>query len=120
MNTCPYCQASEKQVKAGYTEAGSQRYQCQQCRRRYTPEAKTQGYGDEMRHQAVKLYVDGMNFRRIARHLAVHHQTVINWINAHVASLPDAPVPDDVDIIEQDELFTFIGEKKRNLRDDDG
>jgi transposase len=120
MNPCPYCQANDKQVKAGYTEAGSQRYQCQHCRRRYTPEAKTPGYGDELRQQAVKLYIDGMNFRRIARQLAVHHQSVINWINAHIASLPAAPLPYGVTIIEQDELFTFIGEKKRDLRHDDG
>ena len=120
MKTCPYCQASENQVKVGYTEAGSQRYQCQHCRRRYTPQAKTPGYGEAMRQQAVKLYVDGMNFRRIARHLDMHHQTVINWINAHTASLPDAPLPENVTFIEADELFTFIGEKKRDLCDDPG
>jgi hypothetical protein len=61
-----------------------------------------------------------MNFRRIARHLEVHHQTVINWINAPVSSLPAAPLPDEVSIIEQDALFSFIGEKKRDLRHDDG
>jgi hypothetical protein len=54
-----------------------------------------------------------MNFRRVARHLGVSHQTVINWINAHVATLPDTPpLPDEVGGLEQDELFTFIGEKK--------
>jgi hypothetical protein len=54
-----------------------------------------------------------MNFRRIARHLDVSHQTVINWINAHVATLPDTPpLPDEVGVLEQDELFTFISEKK--------
>ena len=61
----------------------------------------------------MRMYVDGMNFRRIARHLGVHHQTVINWINAHSATLPDAaPIPTEVTVIEQDELYTFIGDKK--------
>ena len=113
MNPCPYCQATTRQVKAGCTEAGSQRYKCQHCQRRYTPHPKEQGYPDSLRHQAVRLYVDGMNFRRIARQLGVNHQTVINWINAHVATLPDRPpLPSEVKVIEQDELFTFIGRKK--------
>lgn len=59
------------------------------------------------------MYVDGMNFRRIWRHLGVHHQPVINWINAHVSTLPDQP-PLSVETmgVEQDELYTFIGDKK--------
>ena len=113
MNQCPYCQATESQVKAGLTEVGSQRYKCQKCQRRYTPEPKEHGYPDAMRQQAVRLHVDGMNFRRIARQLSVHHQSIINWINAYVATLPTTPpLPEEVTIIEQDELYTFIGEKK--------
>ncbi|NJL56337.1 IS1 family transposase [bacterium] len=113
MNACPYCQASQQQVKAGRTEAGSQRYKCQHCQRRYTPTPKAGGYDAALRQQAVRMYVDGMNFRRIARQLGVHHQSVINWINAHVATLPDqAPLPEVVTVVEQDELYTFIGCKK--------
>lgn len=37
------------------------------------------------------MYVDGLNLRRIARTLQVNHQSVINWVNAHIAGLPDAP-----------------------------
>lgn len=113
MSECPYCQATEKQVKVGHTEAGSQRYLCKQCQRKYTPNPKVVGYGDELRQQAVRLYVDGMNFRRIGRQLGVNHQTVINWINAHVATLPESPpLPGEVTVVEQDELYTFIGDKK--------
>ena len=113
MNTCPNCHQTQQQRKIGFTAAGSQRYQCRACGRRYTPEPKVPGYPDQLRRQAVALYVDGLNFRRIARHLQVHHQTIINWINAYVATLPDTPpLPDDVGVIEQDELFTFIGCKK--------
>lgn len=116
MNTCPHCQNTEQQVKAGRTEANSQRYLCKVCQRRYTPEPKQAGYEGHLRQQAVRLYVDGMNFRRIARHLGVHHQTVINWINAYVATLPDQPPqPDTTTVIEQDELFTFIEAKKTPL-----
>ena len=66
------------------------------------------------------MYVDGQNFRRIARHLGVDHKSVINWVNAHAAQQKQAPVPDDVNNAEMDELFTFVGSKKQSLRDDVG
>jgi transposase-like protein len=82
------------------------------CGRRYTPEPKTHGYPDEMRHQAVKLYIEGTNYRRIGRILGVDHVTVMHWVSAHADQLPDAPQPKQVVMAEQDELFTFIGKKK--------
>lgn len=109
---CPKCQESERQVKAGRTGTGSQRYKCQRCGRRYTPEPKAQGYGDEIRLRAVQMYLDGGNLRRVARQLGVNHQSVANWVNAHAAQLPDAPLPAQVDTIEMDELHTFIEHKK--------
>ena len=112
MNQCPRCGAKERQSKNGFTEAGSQRYKCMLCDKKYTPEPKRAGYAQEMRGQAVRMYVDGMNFRRIARHLGVHHQSVINWVNAYAEALPETPVPEAVEVVEMDELYTFIGQKK--------
>jgi transposase-like protein len=91
MNTCPYCQSTNRQVKAGKNPSGSQRWKCQQCKRRYTPEPNEIGYPEEMRLQALRMYVDGINYRHIGRHLGVDHKTVINWVNAYAAQLPDAP-----------------------------
>ena len=48
----------------------------------------------------------------IGRLLNVHHQSVINWVNAYAVNLPEAPTPEEVDAVEMDELYTFIGEKK--------
>jgi transposase-like protein len=114
MIKCPYCQRSETQVKDGLNGSGSQRYRCKACQRRYTPEPQQHGYNEDLRQSAVKMYVDGMNFRRIARHLKVNHQSVINWVNAHVAQVPTTPPVADKkpNIVELDELFTFIGDKK--------
>ena len=64
------------------------------------------------------MYVDGMNLRRIGRHLGVSPQSVANWVNAHAAQLPPAPLPDRVETVEMDELFTFIEEKKTVLHRD--
>lgn len=71
------------------------------------------GYDAQTRQLAVKLYSDGMNFRRIARQLGVSHQSVINWVNAYSSQLPaDPPQPQEVGVVELDELYTFIGTKK--------
>jgi transposase-like protein len=78
------------------------------------------GYPDSLRQQAVKLIADGVNFRRAARQLGVNHQTVINWVNATVAQLPPAPLPETAEVIEMDELYTFVERKKRDLPDDIG
>jgi len=114
MSQCPHCQRTERQVKVGRNPSGSQRYLCKVCRRKYTPEPTEQGYPEALRRQALQLYVDGMNFRRIARTLGVSHQTVANWVKAQADRLPDAPpVPvGAVEVAELDELFTFIGSKK--------
>lgn len=112
MNQCPGCKQTTRQVKVGKTLAGSQRYKCQHCSKKYTPEAKTRGYSKEVRDRAVRMYVDGLSFRRVARHVGVHHQTVVDWVNAHEEALPQAPVPEQVEVVEMDELFTYIGEKK--------
>jgi transposase-like protein len=100
-------------VKSGKHKSGSQRWQCQACGYRYTPEPRQHGYDQTVRAQAVKLYVDGLSYRRIARQLGVSYQSVINWCNASSASLPaQVPQPAQVTTIEMDELFTFVGRKK--------
>ena len=82
------------------------------CGCKYTPEPKARGYDSELRKKAIQLYVDGMNLRRIGRHLGIHHRTVSLWVNTYSAEIPPVPVPDEVDVAELDELFTFIGDKK--------
>lgn len=82
MSKCPYCHDTEKQVKAGKHESGSQRYKCNLCQKRYTPEP-SQMYSDAMRRKAVRLYADGLGVRQIGRRLGVDHVTVMNWVKAH-------------------------------------
>lgn len=113
MTTCPTCAQTRYQVKDGFTSAGSQRMRCQACGYRYTPTPKVAGYAPDLRAQALKMYVDGLNFRRIGRLLGVHHQTVINWVNTAAARVPDAaPSPSTAETVELDELYTFVGQKK--------
>src|SRR5919199_6677477 len=114
MLTCPSCQSTTRQVKHGRNPSGSQRYLCQACQRTYTPTPTPSGYDAATRRKALRLYADGMNLRRIARHLGVVHQTVANWVAAHADTLPERPPQPDtpVETAELDELYTFVGQKK--------
>jgi transposase-like protein len=87
---------------------------CRECQRVYTPEPKPLGYPEETKLEAVRLYLEGTNFRRIGRLLGVNHQSVINWVNSYHASLPAAEQPvAKPETLEMDEPFTFVGSKKR-------
>jgi transposase-like protein len=50
------------------------------CQIKYTPEPKPWAYDEQVCQKALQLYVDGMNLRRIARHLGLHHRTVSLWV----------------------------------------
>jgi transposase-like protein len=116
MHQCPHCQSTERQVKSGFNRTGSQRLQCQSCRRQYTPAPNPLGYDDKTREAALKLYLEGNGFRRIGRLLGVNHQSVANWVNAAHARLKarraPASEPETAGTLEMDELFTFVGAKK--------
>ena len=99
-------------MKAGFNHSGSQLYKCGECKRAYTPEAKEKGYPKETRMLALRMYLEGSSLRSIARILKISPQSVSNWINAYVAQLPPAPVPQKPKVAELDELYTFLQQKK--------
>ena len=87
-----------------------------------------------MRHRAVQMYLDGTNFRRVGRLLGVNHQSVVNWVkeyhdkaqtkqgfpheNESVSAYQSQPHDErtgtaSLDVVEGDEIFTFIGNKKK-------
>jgi transposase-like protein len=112
MQTCPHCNAASL-VKTGRNPSGSQRYVCKICQRVATLEPERNGYAPEVRAQALRLYLEGNGFRRIGRLLGVNHQTVANWVSLAAATVPPTPPqPPDAAVIELDELYTFIGQKK--------
>ena len=116
MHQCPHCQSAERQVKSGFNRTGTQRLQCQSCRRQYTPAPNPLGYDDKTREAALKLYLEGNGFRRIGRLLSVNHQSVANWVNSAHARLKARQAPasesEAAGTLEMDELFTFVGAKK--------
>ncbi len=89
---------------------------CRGCGRTYTIEPKPRGYAEEVREKAVRMYVEGNNFRRIGRLLGVNYQSVVNWVNAYQTKIQNAvDLPKETKTIEIDELWSFVGEKKTKL-----
>ena len=101
-------------MKVGHNTSGSQRYLCKACGHKYTPEPKAQGYQEAVRQQALRMYVDGVNLRRIGRLLGMSYQSVANWAKAYAAQLPETPPAptESVAVAELDEVYTFVGDKK--------
>jgi transposase-like protein len=102
---CPSCRSFNRQIKTGRNRCGTQRFLCRECGKTYTLEPKQQGYAEEVREKAVRLYVEGNNFRRIGRLLSVNHQPVVNWVNAYHEKIKDKTLlPTDSTAIEVDQL----------------
>jgi insertion element IS1 protein InsB len=109
---CPNCQSENKQSKCGFNPSGSQKYKCGECKRVYTPKPNPNGYPEETRLLAIRMYVEGSSYGSIARILQINPQSVANWVSQYTAKLPAAPMPNKVKKAELDELYTFVGKKK--------
>ena len=59
------------------------------------------------------MYVEGSSYGSIGRVLKVNPQSMANWVSQYTAKLPKAPMPEKVRKAELDELYTFVGKKKR-------
>lgn len=92
---CPKCHGRQRQIKDGHTPAGSQRIRCKLCGCRYTPQPKEKGYDEEIRLQALTLFLEGVSLRTISIILDVNHQSVANWVNHYANEFPEE-LPDSV------------------------
>ncbi|MBK8984884.1 MAG: IS1 family transposase [Chloroflexi bacterium] len=103
---CPHCHSQLRQMRDGRTPAGSQRYRCASCGVRYTPVPKEQGYDEEVRLQALRLYLEGLSLRETSRLLSVNHQSVANWINDYATHMPATLPPSILEIAILDGFYT--------------
>jgi hypothetical protein len=99
-------------MKSGFNH-GHQRYKCKDCGYHYS-KATRDRYPKEVRECALKMVADGMGFRQVERALGVSNVTVMQWVRKYGNSLLQQArerVGGEYDIVELDELCTFIGKK---------
>jgi len=96
-------------VKDGVVK-GKQRYLCKECGYRHT--VPFRGKSPTLKRQALELYLEGLGFRSIGRFLKCSHVAVYHWIKAYGESIATIRSASGVDIIEMDEMHTYIGTKK--------
>ena len=113
---CTRCGSINK-VKRGVVN-GRQRYTCKDCGYNYTVAQKSTSKPDSVKRQALALYLvrkdslgEGLGFRSIGRILKVSHVSVYNWIKSYGSKLENIRSGTDIEVVEIDELHTYIGKK---------
>ena len=108
MDSCPKCKGLNFR-KDGIVKS-KQRYLCKDCKHRFTVEQI--GKPSKIKRDALILYLEGLGFRSIGRFLNVSHVAVFNWIKSFGEQLDEFRNPEDIEVVELDEMHTYIGSKK--------
>ena len=107
---CPRCKSPHHKKNGKISEL--QRYKCHDCGYNYSVEIKSTASPLSVKRQALQLYLEGLGFRSIGRFLGVSHVSVQNWIKKFGQELEDLKSENEIDIVELDEMHTYIGNKK--------
>lgn len=107
---CPKCQ-SNIYSKDGRVH-NSQRYLCKKCKYRYTVSQRSGSGSISIKRQALELYLEGLGFRSIGRILNFSNVTILKWIRAFGEQLTRVKAERPVQIMEIDEMHSYIGSKK--------
>ena len=89
-----------------------QRYLCKACGYNLTVELKSSAFADSIKEQALQMYLEGMGFRAIGRLLGMSQVSVYRWIRAYGERAAPLVSHQEIDVVELDELHTYIGHKK--------
>ncbi len=92
MQKCRYCWQEDYCIKSGLNRNGTQRYRCRLCKRYFTAISERKRASHELQTRAVRLYLDGLSLRAVARLLGVHHQTVGRWVSSHTQELREKAI----------------------------
>jgi transposase len=110
--SCPKC-AHPQVVKNGHVQA-VQRWKCRACGYEFT---RTTPRGEPAAKKALALLLYSMgraSYGLIARLLQVSRTTVYRWVRQSAEQLPDPTIPAEMRELEFDEMWHFVGSKKRS------
>jgi len=124
--TCLKCQHGTA-VKAGTTNANTQRFRCRDCGARFTePKANPLGRHTldlRLAEQVLTLLTEGMSVRAISRVTGVHKTTILSLlltVGSKCADLFDQTVTNlKPRYVQADEAWTFVQKKQKRLTADD-
>ena len=110
---CIYCKSKNCVKKMGKNVSGSQRYIRKNCGKSFVLKPKKINYDEEFKKKAMKLYFEGNSSRAVARLLNIGINTCLRWIKAYSNKInPKNYKNERVEVIEMDELYSFISKKK--------
>ncbi len=116
---CPKCH-SKYYVKNGFVRK-QQRYKCKDCLCSFIHGDARNKYDNKTRNLVVRMYLNNCGFRRISEILNIPLATCFMWIKK-AGRIVDEMVmerkeePQDIEILEMDELFTFIKKSLEEIR----
>lgn len=113
MIACKYCKSYC--TKAGVNKNKIQIYRCTQCRKYQQMVYKNQACLAETNRNIVRLLVEGIAIRGIARVLRISVTTVIERIKYIAKSIKKSYAEVKNRIYEIDELWTFVGSKENEV-----
>ena len=111
MENCPRCKNNN--IRKDCIAKQRQRFRCKDCNYRFTVEFV--GKPEKLKRDALILYLEGLGFRSIGRFLKVSHVAVFNWIKSFGESIEDVRSDDKIEIIEVDEMHSYVGSKKTSF-----
>lgn len=111
MEQCPRCKSTNF-CKDGIVKQ-RQRFKCKECNFRFTVEKI--GKPDNLKRDALILYLEGLGFRSIGRFLKVSNVTVLNWIKSFGEKIGELRSVENIEVVEIDEMHTYIGSKKTTV-----
>ena len=107
---CSKCQ-SENNVKNGIVRS-VQRYKCKDCGNNFSIDYSQVAEKEKKRRFGLAMYLEGLGFHSIGRLLNVSHVTVMNWVKKYGSELSQIRNPKPVQVLELDELHTYVQSKK--------
>jgi transposase-like protein len=73
------------------------------------------GYSEDVKRQALEMYLEGLGFRSIGRLLSCSHTAAYYWIRQYGEKSSLKVTSDKIEVIEMDEMHGYIGSKKSVL-----
>jgi len=76
---CPKCDDVQSQHKKGFTSVKSQRWFCNVCKHKYTPNPKKWAYSEDERKEAMRILLDGNSGRAVGRMKKMSKANAYRW-----------------------------------------